>query len=232
MGKSTQAGRTKPRDEERREREKERSDPLANLPLGVSVPPGQTATDVITTSVGQVPPKQMMEILGQMKAYVQNSPDHARNLLNAHPQLAYAFFQSMVLNQLIDQSILQRMLTTAALQTQPPAPVAAPAPVLPPVQPSYQAPPPTTYRPVPPAPVPAPPYYGGAPPPPIPAPSAYQQPQAPYPPNPAAPGGDIPEDQRAMLMQILSLTPEQIAGLPPAERATIQQLRAQFTGSM
>jgi len=31
-----------------------------------------------------------------------------------------------------------------------------------------------------------------------------------------------------MLMQVLSLTPEQINGLPPSERETIQQLRNQF----
>jgi len=49
---------------------------------------------------------------------------------------------------------------------------------------------------------------------------------------PAAATPNIPEEQKAMLMQILSLTPEQIAVLPPAERATVQQLRAQFMGSM
>lgn len=41
------------------------------------------------------------------QAYVVSSPDHARLLFNAHPQLAYAFFQAMVLNNLVDPSVLE-----------------------------------------------------------------------------------------------------------------------------
>jgi len=34
----------------------------------------------------------------------------------------------------------------------------------------------------------------------------------------------IPDDQKAMIMRVISMTPEQIALLPPQERASIIQL--------
>jgi len=38
--------------------------------------------------------------------------------------------------------------------------------------------------------------------------------------------------QRQMLMQVLSLTPDQINALPTTERDAIQQLRNQFMGGI
>jgi cleavage stimulation factor subunit 2 len=34
-------------------------------------------------------------------------PDQARALLVAHPQYAYALFQALLLNKIVDQSVLQ-----------------------------------------------------------------------------------------------------------------------------
>ena len=34
-------------------------------------------------------------------------PDQARVLLQAHPQLAYALFQALLLNKIVDSAILQ-----------------------------------------------------------------------------------------------------------------------------
>lgn len=34
-------------------------------------------------------------------------PDQARSLLVAHPQLAYALFQALLLNKIVDPAILQ-----------------------------------------------------------------------------------------------------------------------------
>jgi cleavage stimulation factor subunit 2 len=56
-------------------------------------------------------------------------------------------------------------------------------------------------------------------------------PVATYPPAPTAPAGldalaAIPDEQKAMIMRVLAMTPEQIARLPPTERASIVQLRA------
>jgi len=43
--------------------------------------------------------------------------------------------------------------------------------------------------------------------------------------------GGLPEDQRTMLLQVLSLSPEQIAALDPTQRASVTQLRQQFLGT-
>ncbi|KAE9401640.1 hypothetical protein BT96DRAFT_856375 [Gymnopus androsaceus JB14] len=56
-------------------------------------------------------------------------------------------------------------------------------------------------------------------------PYSHGQPQPPI--NPAVLAA-IPEDQRAMVLQVLSMTPEQLALLPPQDRANIMQLRASF----
>lgn len=118
-----------------REREREeglsrsnRPDPkafLASLPPGIPVAPG-TACDVITERLGTMDWKQQMEVLAQMKvsltigvflralltrrsvckAFMITHPEQARTLLIAHPQLGYALFQALLINKIVDQSIL------------------------------------------------------------------------------------------------------------------------------
>ncbi len=88
-------------------------------------------------------------------------------------------------------------------------------------------------------------HYGGAPPPGAYPPSA-RPPPGPYgqpgygaqPPAPQAPaandpiaalaGQNLPEEQKALLMQVLQLTPDQINALPADQKASIMQLKAQF----
>ena len=41
------------------------------------------------------------------QAFVITHPDQARALLVAHPQLAYALFQALLLNKIVDPAILQ-----------------------------------------------------------------------------------------------------------------------------
>jgi cleavage stimulation factor subunit 2 len=41
------------------------------------------------------------------QAFVITHPDQARSLLVAHPQLAYALFQALLLNKIVDPAILQ-----------------------------------------------------------------------------------------------------------------------------
>jgi len=48
----------------------------------------------------------------------------------------------------------------------------------------------------------------------------------------ATPDLGIDPAQRQMLMQVLSLTPDQINALPPDERNAIQLLRNQFIGGI
>ncbi|KAG6906778.1 hypothetical protein DXG01_012143 [Tephrocybe rancida] len=258
---------------------------LANLPPGIPVPQGASALDYISQTLATMQPSQLMEVLAQMKAFVITHPEQARTLLVGHPQLAYALFQALVLNKIVDSAILQRMLAATsggAAQGMPPQ--AARPPVPPPhlqqqqqqqQQPQYPppmahqgyppppmqqqqqppmsnlAPPPAAtmyghqhHMPPPPQPLagmqPPPPMppYGYRPPPPaqpmVPPPQAQAQ-APPLPtPQPAAPLAQpaISDDQRSMIMQVFSLTQEQINAFPETERAAIQQLRTQYSQLM
>ncbi|KAI0267260.1 hypothetical protein BC834DRAFT_968790 [Gloeopeniophorella convolvens] len=228
---------------------KEKASFLRSLPQGVPVPPGTSALDMISQTLATMNPAQLVEVLAQFKAFVITHPDQARSLLMAHPQLAYALFQALLLNKIVDPAILQRML--AATNTNPaaptpttPAPHLAPPPsTMPPLpQPGvhtpFHAPPPpqqmAPYYPPPqlpihPSPVPPPPqppqqhmsYYG--------VPQMPPQQQASQP--PAQVGGamdNIDPAQRAMIMQVLRLTPDQINQLSQPERDTILALRSQL----
>jgi len=91
------SGQSKPRD----------SGGIGTVPPGVPVPPGSTALDVISNVIATMQPQQLMDIMGHMKNFVHNSPEQARNLLQSQPQLSYALFQAMLMNQIVDPSVLQ-----------------------------------------------------------------------------------------------------------------------------
>ncbi|TKY89268.1 hypothetical protein EX895_001799 [Sporisorium graminicola] len=207
-----------------------------NLPAGVPLPAGVGSTDAITQTLATLPPNQLLDIMSQMKSLVANSPDQARALLSGHPQLAYALFQAMLMMNVVDPDILQRIL--AASGAVPGAAAAAPAPPAS-VPPHMQQPgnnnnggsatPPQHYGNA----APGPRYPAQARPPPAPyaQPGYGGQPQGGAPANdPAAAlaGQNLPEEQKALLMQVLQLTPEQINALPPDQKASIMQLKAQF----
>ncbi|KAI6126676.1 hypothetical protein F5141DRAFT_1041387 [Pisolithus sp. B1] len=201
---------------------------LSTLPPGVAITPGMTALDTISQTLATMNPTQLVEVLAQMKAFVITHPEQARTLLVAHPQVAYALFQALLLNKIVDQSVLQRMLQATTSSSGPTAATQPP-------QLSYQPPPMHAPQPVMPSAMSVPPPT---------APSLYQQPpshlnsQHPYyrasaPPQPAtqsqAPTSSLPDlnidpAQRQMLLQVLSLSQEQVNGLPPSERDAIQAL--------
>jgi len=98
---------------------------MAGMPLGVPIAPGSTALDTISNTLGTMNPSQLIEVLAQVKvrlvcmfvvnlylrfagiqAFVITHPEQARTLLVAHPQLAYALFQALLLNKIVDQGIL------------------------------------------------------------------------------------------------------------------------------
>ncbi|CAK9783169.1 RNA-binding domain-containing protein [Cutaneotrichosporon oleaginosum] len=220
------------------------------LPPGTEPGPGQKATDAISKTLAEVNPGQMQEVMAGMKALITTQPDEARRLLAAKPQLAYAIFQAMLLMNIVDASVLQRIqplqpaAAAAPVHAPPPAPVPAPAPG--PGYGGYQRegyyPPPPVAA-APPAfrqpPHPPQPQAAYAAPPPAPA-YGYRQPPAPAPAPPAPPAlppatqaalAGLPEEQKAMLMQVLQLTPDQINALDPEQQASVRQLRAQFLGA-
>ncbi|KIK68333.1 hypothetical protein GYMLUDRAFT_214889 [Collybiopsis luxurians FD-317 M1] len=101
-----------------------KQDFLSSLPPGIPVPAGSTVLDTISTTLATMNPPQLMDVLAHMKAFVITHPEQARTLLVTHPQLAYALFQALLLNKIVDQSILQRMLaaTVGPATSAPPAP--------------------------------------------------------------------------------------------------------------
>ncbi|SJX63109.1 related to Cleavage stimulation factor [Sporisorium reilianum f. sp. reilianum] len=201
-----------------------------NLPGGVPLPAGVGSTDAITQTLATLPPNQLLDIMSQMKSLVATSPDQARALLSGHPQLAYALFQAMLMMNVVDPDILQRILAASGAVPAANAAAAAPASVPPHMQQpgnnnGGSATPPQHYgnaqgaryppqTRAPPAPY-AQPGYGG-------------QPQGGNDPAAALAGQNLPEEQKALLMQVLQLTPEQINALPPDQKASIMQLKAQF----
>ncbi|CDS00136.1 related to Cleavage stimulation factor [Sporisorium scitamineum] len=200
-----------------------------NLPAGVPLPPGVGSTDAITQTLATLPPNQLLDIMSQMKSLVATSPDQARALLSGHPQLAYALFQAMLMMNVVDPDILQRILAASGAVPGTAA-ATAPASVPPHMQqpggsnngsatPPYGNAPGARYPPQarPPTAPYAQPGYGG-------------QPQGAPANDPAAAlaGQNLPEEQKALLMQVLQLTPEQINALPPDQKASIMQLKAQF----
>ncbi|KAF8639220.1 hypothetical protein AX17_001705 [Amanita inopinata Kibby_2008] len=243
---------------------------LSSVPPGVQLPKGASALDHISQTLASMPPSQLMEVLAQMKAFVITYPDQARTLLVSHPQLAYALFQALLLNKIVDSAILQRMLEATSGSTIPSAPPIPAGPPRPPIPPPhlqhpmaypqipYSTPPLQQPQPVPGMPPPPPPPMSVPPPgamfphhqapPGMPPISSYYRPPPPptqaqvVPPQPPAQTStpqsaaqstqDISESQRSMLMQVLSLTQDQINSLPETERQAILQLRTQFMGTL
>lgn len=71
------------------------------------------------------------------------APDQAKTLLNGHPQLAYALFQAMLMMNVVDPNILQRILTSSgALTGEVPQQAQAHQPPPPPGPVGYQQGPP------------------------------------------------------------------------------------------
>lgn len=223
---------------------------MSHLPPGVHLPKGTTALDFITNTLAKMPPAQLMEVLAQMKAFIITHQEQARQLLVKHPQFAYALFQALVLNNIVDPAILHRMLEQTGVQ--PPGGSSGTPPRVPPVPPQHLsqsafAPPPAHVPFQPPPPMAAMPPPSSLPPasamfPPT-TPSYYRPPPTTgasaaslqTAPSPSAPQLStsvgtpaISESQRAMLMQVLALTQDQINGLPENERMAIMQLRSQF----
>lgn len=130
-----------------------------------------TSMEQINATLSAFTPNQLLDVLSQMKNLIASNPEHAKQLLFAHPPLAYALFQTLVTMQLVDANVVQKLAQHFAPQN---APVAATAT---PTQVSLDA---------------------------------------------------IPESQRALLLQIMQLTPEQIDALPSDQRHQVMLLKSQI----
>ncbi|KAF7981396.1 hypothetical protein HWV62_33895 [Athelia sp. TMB] len=178
----------------------------------------------------------------------KTTPDAARSVLGGQPHVAYALIALMVKMNAVDVGVLQQTVATFSAPSAPlSAPTPAPGPSVSAVPPHLAAPPPNQYRTPPPHqsqpphPQPYPHQVPNQRPPPLsnygynhaqnqgyagslPAGSPGQGGPAGMQGGLPAPFAALPEDQKAMIMRVIQMTPEQIAAMPPQERAGIVQL--------
>ncbi|KAH9043689.1 hypothetical protein EDB85DRAFT_1911744 [Lactarius pseudohatsudake] len=185
------------------------------------------------SSTIQLPEDQLIELLLQLR---KTAPDQAKAILNSQPQITYALVALMVKMGVIDIPIFQQTLATFAPQqngTQPPL-----IPAIPPHlqaqnsrngAPQFATPPPGAYAITTPHAGPAayPQYTAGSEGQPLP-PGHYGVPAPPQTTGQNIPAAlaAIPESQREVVLKLVNMSPEEIAILPPNERASVMQLRA------
>ncbi|KAF2195381.1 hypothetical protein K469DRAFT_615958 [Zopfia rhizophila CBS 207.26] len=186
----------------------QQSSTLPPLPPGVDLPPNLTCPDAISRTLSTLPAPQLLDILSQMKGLVMTDPAKATELLRQAPQLSYAIFQSLLLLNLVDSSVLGQIIEPAAG-----APAAPPA--RPPQPPAAQQLP-RNFPGYSPQSVPTPPAQAHPPAPPYAAPPPVQVP-------PQAPPG-----QEELYRMIMNMPQQQIDALPPEQRAQVITIRQQI----
>lgn len=106
------------------------SRPLAPPPAAAPTSSAAAATPTMASigaTLGAMSNEQLMEVLSQLKKMATNHPGQTRSLLAGNPALAYAVLQALLLMNLVDPSVMQRIVA-APPQLPTPAAVAAPAP--------------------------------------------------------------------------------------------------------
>ncbi|XP_062510852.1 cleavage stimulation factor subunit 2-like [Corticium candelabrum] len=247
---------TERRDTEFRDRDRDRDRDRGLGPLGhqadhatygYPVPP-EDAPDAIKKAVSRLPPEQMFELMKEMKVCIRDNPEDARRMLLQNPQLAYALLQAQLIMKIIDPKVADAILHSPYAERQVPQHLGAVdrehpvhhQPAMPPHRPIQQPPqqPPPIREPMP----MGPPSSG---PPSMPLPPVSIPPSS-YPPRSAPPPASDPrgpppgradqlsstdQEKAALIMQVLSLSDEQIASLPPDQRHSILLLKDQIAHS-
>ncbi|KAI9645454.1 hypothetical protein NHQ30_006193 [Ciborinia camelliae] len=198
---------------------------LPPLPLGIDLPQGLTCPDAISRTLNTLPPSQLLDVLSQMKTLATNDPQKATELLHQAPQLSYAIFQALLLMGLVQPEALSSVIESSVAVPSPAPPAASIPPPAAPTQqyggsaypPGYPPPPPHMSGQMGMPMMGTPPVQGYAQPP--------QQRQAPAPPAPAA-----EPDTNALMAQVMAMPQELIDSLPPADRAQLMALKAQYRG--
>lgn len=227
-----------------------RDAPIEPPLYGPPVPP-ESAPEAITKAVASLPPEQMFELMKQMKWCIEHNPEETRQLLLHNPQLAYALLQAQVVMRIVDLEDAQNMLHRPSLLSgQGPPPVGDPT-----SGPGGRGP--LRGRDLSPDYVSPREQFGGGPMPPIerehypedvPPPMRGHHPgrqghygrgdmhsmrppgsRPHHPHSPIGPNMSPQDHEKAQLiMQVLSLTDEQIQRLPPDQRNSILKLKDQI----
>ncbi|CDH58671.1 cleavage stimulation factor subunit 2-like [Lichtheimia corymbifera JMRC:FSU:9682] len=183
---------------------------------------GGTSVDDISKVLASMSSQDLFTLMTHMKQMSFERPAFTREFLTNNPQVAYALFQAMVMMNIVDPNIITRIMSNPSMGATGPAPQPHNIPQQPPQQ-ATPTPPPQQQQPTP---MMMPPQQQ---PPMVPSPAA---PQAPAPmPGMGEPSADVKEQQKALLMQVMQLTEEQINALAPEHRDQIRQLKAQLVMS-
>ncbi|WWC69785.1 uncharacterized protein I206_103728 [Kwoniella pini CBS 10737] len=197
---------------------------LSALPEGSPVPLGSNPTDSISKTLAAVTPGQMQDVMASMKSLISTNPEQARQLLTSKPQLAYALFQAMLLMNIVDPSVLQRIQPLPTTAPPVPIPTINHAPTPPPNSYSSYPPnngPPTNYPPYPPSNAPPPAVGGYSRPPPPPTSGGYNPPtQSGYGAPPPQAGYGAPPPASAPPPPVAS----GMASLPPSAQQALATL--------
>jgi cleavage stimulation factor subunit 2 len=160
--------------------------------------------------------EQLWSLIANMKEQIEQTPEQARQILEANPQLAYALLQAQVMLGMVKPEQLMGALAQAQQQQQQQA---QPQPVLqqPPIaaQPIAMAP---VVAPLLPDPIMQPAMYGGF----------GGMPTMAPPPTHFVPVPTIAPEQAELLRQVAALTAAQIAILPDDQRAKVLEIRRQL----
>jgi len=101
----------------------------------------------IANAVQTMPHPQIYDIMTRMKTLVQSNPDHARQILIANPPLATGLLHAQIVIGMIAPAVVQKIIAHATTKQQsgpqqPPQPLGA---LVPPVQPTQTTPSITPY---------------------------------------------------------------------------------------
>jgi cleavage stimulation factor subunit 2 len=198
------------------------SRPPTNLPTIPNNSNAPSIPETINSMLDGLNNIQLYDIVSKMKLFIQSNPDQARQLLLSHPPLAYALLQAQALLGMIQIHTVQKILsknpsamniggTTGisspiGINSMPtlgvPTVIANPAPTpTPPLIPTMT------------------PTYGG---------SLFSPGIMPFQTSTPITSLSLTEEQQKQLLQVMSLTQEQIDQLSPEQRQQVQQLRQTF----
>jgi cleavage stimulation factor subunit 2 len=177
--------------------------------------------DNINTSLSQLPPPQLIELIANLKNMV-NGPDANRvyDVFQMSPNLATTAAQALLLMGFIDGDVISESMKAPG-QAPPPPPVLQPYTKPYPQQPMGHPPVPqqsfqSNYQ----------NNYNQPPPPPPPPPVQSKWPN--LPPSTQQKLMAMPSDQAELIVQVLNLPPDQIRSLPPDKQSMVEGIRSQY----
>ncbi|KAG0643761.1 hypothetical protein HOY80DRAFT_1007275 [Tuber brumale] len=86
------------------------SNPFPDLPRGMDLPKGLSATEAISRTMDAIPPAKLGELLCEMHDLAIKDPMRVTELLKQAPQLSYALFEAMAKMGQVDHAQMGRYL--------------------------------------------------------------------------------------------------------------------------